>query len=194
MNETSSNQTKIDNIFQVPPLNDAPIVVPFTEFLPVINEIGNIYDEAIDLVEAAEHNKRTCAILKKRIFAANIAALYLKFQGDKEDRNDFFNSKNYLCLQNLSNIITRIKEFIAEISQMKTLLKYIKAKKFERTFREFDDYVNVLTFFSIKIADELIQSETDELKQLKEVQDDLAEMNVYQVKQSINNLILLNLI
>jgi hypothetical protein len=76
---------------------------------------------------------------------------------------------------NLSNIINRIKKFVAEISQMKTLIKYIKAKNIERTFKElcgeFDGYVNVLTFLiNFKIA--------DELKQLKEDQDDLAKVRL----------------
>jgi hypothetical protein len=77
----------------------APLVVPFTKFLPIINEIGNIYNEIVDLVEAAEHNKRTCVILKQRVYAADLAVLDLKNQEHKEDRKDFFNSKNYLCLQ-----------------------------------------------------------------------------------------------
>ncbi|CAB4387764.1 unnamed protein product [Rhizophagus irregularis] len=43
----------------------APVLVPFTNFLPLIKEIGNIFDEIIDLVEAAEHNKRTSKNIEK---------------------------------------------------------------------------------------------------------------------------------
>jgi hypothetical protein len=162
----------------------APIVVPFTKFLPIINEIGNIFNEIVELVEAAEHNKRTCVILKQRVYAADLALLDLRVQRDKEDRKDFFNNKNYLCLQNLSNIIAQIKKFIAEISQMKTLIKYIKAKTIEKKFNElcgeFDGYVGVLTFsINVKIVDELKQlKKDDELKQLKEDQDELAKVRL----------------
>ena len=45
-------------------------------------------------------------------------------------------SKNYLYLQNLVNVMTQIKKFITEISQIKTLLKYIQAKSIEKNFKE----------------------------------------------------------
>jgi hypothetical protein len=152
----------------------API---FTNFLPLINEIGNNYDEIVDLVEAAEHNKRACVILKQRVYAANIAVLNLNV------RNDFFNNKNLLCLQNLSNIITRIKKFIAEISQMKPLIKYLKAKIIEETLKElceeFDGYYNVLAFsINVKIADELNQLKNVELRRFLKDQDGLAKVRL----------------
>ncbi|CAB4387763.1 unnamed protein product [Rhizophagus irregularis] len=43
----------------------APIVVPFTKFLPLISEIGNIFNEIVDLAQAAEHNKRTSKSIEK---------------------------------------------------------------------------------------------------------------------------------
>ncbi|GES75769.1 kinase-like domain-containing protein [Rhizophagus clarus] len=147
----------------------APIVVPFTKFLPLISEIGNIFNEIVDLSQAAEHNKRTCDALLHRVYAADLAVLDLKVQRNKKD---FFNNKNYLCLQNLVNIITQIKKFISDISQMKSLIKYIQAKSIEKTFKElckeFDSCVNVLSF-SINVKS------TDELEQLKEDQKELAK-------------------
>ncbi|RGB38185.1 kinase-like domain-containing protein [Rhizophagus diaphanus] len=145
----------------------APIVVPFTKFLPLISEIGNIFNEIVELAQAAEHNKRTCDALLQRVYAADLAVLDLKVQ---RNRKDFFNNKNYLCLQNLVNIITQIRKFISDISQMKSLIKYIQAKNIEKTFKElckeFDSCVNVLSFaINVKTS--------DEIGQLKADQDDL---------------------
>ncbi|CAB4482672.1 hypothetical protein RhiirA1_473797 [Rhizophagus irregularis] len=142
--------------------------VPFAKFLPLINDIVNSYNEIIELVEAAEYNKRTCKILQKRVRVVESAIQDLR--GEREDRKDFFNSINYIHLQDLFDIITRIKKFILEISQMKSLIKYIKAKSIEKTFKklckELDDCVNV---FSFSIEIEII----DEFEQLKADQDDL---------------------
>jgi hypothetical protein len=141
------------------------IIIPFTKFLPLINEIKNIFYEIIEL-EAAEHNKRTCEILKKRVYAAESALRDLRIK-DKENSKDFFNSKNYLSLQNLSTIIMRIKKFILEISQMRSLIKYIRAESVEKFFielcKEFDSCVNVLSFpINVQVADELEQFKADQ--------------------------------
>src|ERR1043166_4477391 len=105
---------------------DNAIAVPITKFRPLINEIGNILNEVIDISQAAEHNKRTCECLLKRIYAADLAVLELKVQRNNQE---FFNRKNFVCLQNLVAVITKIKKFVADISQMKTLLrlKYIQS-------------------------------------------------------------------
>src|SRR6266498_1779524 len=93
-----------------------PAVVSFIKFLPLISEIGNVLNELIEIEQAAEHNKRTCKALLQRVYAADLAVLELKVQRNVE----FFNNKNYLHLQNLVNVITQIKKFASEISQMKT--------------------------------------------------------------------------
>ncbi|GBC09495.1 hypothetical protein RclHR1_08900009 [Rhizophagus clarus] len=155
----------------------AETAVSFTKFLPIISEIGNIFNEIVDLVEAAEHNKRTCKILKDRVYAIELIVLDLKVQ--REDNEVFLNNKNYLYLQNLTNIIVRIRKFISEISQMKTLIKYIKAKNIKKTFielcEEFDDCVNVLSFsINVKIADELAQLKVDQDDLVKYLQEMVA--------------------
>lgn len=110
------------------------VTAPVPKFISLINEIGNIFNEIIELVAgAAEHNKQICDILKKQVHAAESAVRGLKEY--REDR-DFFNIKNYLRLQDLFDIITRIQKYISEISQMKTLIKYIKAISIAKTFIE----------------------------------------------------------
>ncbi|PKY31500.1 hypothetical protein RhiirB3_475219, partial [Rhizophagus irregularis] len=148
--------------------DSALMVVPFARFLPLINEIENFFNEIIELVEAAEHNQRTCEILKNRVRVAELAVRDLRDK--KKDREDFFNKINYIRLQELSTIIKQIKKFISEISLMKTLIKYLKEKSVEKIFKElcmeFDSCINLLSFsINVEIA--------DELEQLKSDQDDL---------------------
>ncbi|RGB40251.1 kinase-like domain-containing protein [Rhizophagus diaphanus] len=148
-----------------------PMLVPFTKFLPLIKEIEDVFYEIVELVEASEHNKRTCKILRNRVYAAESAVRDLKVR-DREENRDFFNVHNYFCLQNLSSIISQIRKFILDISQMKSLIKYIKVKNIEKTFKElcgeFNSCINLLSFsIDVKIS--------DELGQLKADQDDFAK-------------------
>jgi hypothetical protein len=155
--------------------------VSFSKFVPLISEIGNVFNEILDLVEAAEHNKRTCGILRDRVNVAELAVRDLRVRN--KDKKDFFNSKNYKSLQNLVIIIARIKKFISDISQMKPLIKHIKAKNIEKTFKElcdeFDGYVIVLCFsINLTITDELEQLKAEQELKLKADQDDLADVRL----------------
>ncbi|PKY39532.1 kinase-like protein [Rhizophagus irregularis] len=160
--------------------DSALMVVPFAKFLPLINEIGNFFNEIIELVEDAEHNKRICEILKNRVRVAELSVQDLREK--RKDRQDFFNKLNYIRLQELSIIITRIKNFISEISQMKTLIKYLKEKNIEKIFKElceeFDVYINLLSFsINVNIADELEQLKSDQDDLFKYLQEMVAGIN-----------------
>ncbi|CAB5371010.1 unnamed protein product [Rhizophagus irregularis] len=160
------NKSKVDDDDDLYIHSDLNSRIP----LEVIENISNIFEEVDKVVEAAEHYKRTCKILKKRVNAAELAVRNLK--RDIEDRKELFNSNNYSYLRNLFDTITRIKKFISEISQMESLIKYIKEKNIENTFKElceeFDSCIKLLSFsIDVKIA--------DELEQLKADQDDLTK-------------------
>ncbi|CAB5363533.1 unnamed protein product [Rhizophagus irregularis] len=152
----------------------APVLVPFTKFVPLIKEIGAIVDEIFDVVEAAEHNKRTCIVLLERVRVADSAIR--QFRGKKDDPV-FFNNENYLFLQELSYIITQIKKFVSEISQLKTLTNYIEAKNIEKTFadlcKEFDSSFN---FLLVSIDLKRSKSIEDKLEELKANQYELMKI------------------
>ncbi len=139
----------------------------------MISEIGIAFNEIVEIEQAAEHNKRTCNVLLQQVHAANLAALNLKVQRNNQE---FYNKKNYLGVQILVNVIVPIKKFAAEISQMKTLIKYIKANNIMKTFKElcleFNECINLLKFTTgNKIRDE------DAIEQLKADQDDLNKVS-----------------
>jgi hypothetical protein len=152
-------------------------IVPITKFRPLMNEIGNILNEVIDISQAAEHNKRTCECLLQRVYAANLAVLELKIQRNNQE---FFNKNIFVCLQNLVAVITKIKKFVAEISQMKTLLKlkYIQLKgsiekNFKELCREFDSCIASigLSMFTAILNSKIRPDE--EVEELKADQEDL---------------------
>ena len=150
--------------------------------LPLISEIENIINEVIEIIQVAEHNRRTCHFLLQRVFSANLAVFNLKI--NHQHNRKFFNSKNYLYLQNLVNVIIRIKKFITEISQMKTLLKYTQKKGIERTFKEsckeFDRCTDALT---LTITE---KSSADGLEQLRADQEDLNTVSFNDLNFALN--------
>src|SRR4051812_32331504 len=128
---------------------------PITEFRSLFNEIEEILKEITDISITAEHNKRICNALKKRVCDANLATVFeLKVQ-DQE----FFNEQNYYCLQKLVSIIRQIKDFGAEISQMRTLShSKIIEKIYKGLCREFENCLISLDLLDItslvKLPDE----------------------------------------
>ncbi|CAB5203001.1 unnamed protein product, partial [Rhizophagus irregularis] len=96
-------------------IQSASPLLGIAKFVPFINEFGAIFDEIIDIVEAAEHNKRTCGVLLKRVHVANSVVRQFR---EKKDDPVFFNNENYLSLQRLTVIIGQIKIFVSEISQL----------------------------------------------------------------------------
>ncbi|PKY30539.1 kinase-like protein [Rhizophagus irregularis] len=153
-----------------------PFTIPFTKFLPLIDEIRNIRNEVIEITQAAEYNKRICNALKQRVHAVDLAVFDLKVQRNNQE---YFGGNNYLHLQNLITIITNIKKFMKNISQMITLLKlkYILPENIEKILKELCEDFDVCIIkieasnFTTTIKDE-IRPEEDE-QNLKADQDDL---------------------
>jgi hypothetical protein len=145
------------------------------KFLPLINEIRSILNEIIELEQAAEHNIRICKILKRRVYAVDLAI----YEFNVERKNQFFNRKNYSSLQSLVIVITHIRRFISDISQIKNLikLKYVLPENIEKTFkelsREFDICIINIDLANFRdMVNSRIHTE-DENKSLKSDQKDL---------------------
>jgi hypothetical protein len=163
-----------------PPEQTQEEVVPFSKFHPLINEIRAILNEIIDLSQAAEHNKRICEVLKLRVYAVDLATFELNVIRKNQE---FFNRKNYSSLQSLVIVITQIKRFISDISQMKNLikLKYVQPKNIEKTFKELCKEFDIC-IISIDLASfrDMVNSRIrtdDESKSLKSDQEDLSDVS-----------------
>ncbi|CAB4433379.1 unnamed protein product [Rhizophagus irregularis] len=150
-------------------LTESTKVIPFPKFFPLISEISNVLNEIIEITQTTEYYKRICDMLKQRVDAVDLAVRDFKV---KKYNQGFFNHNNHIYLQKLVNVITQIKNFMTEISQMKTLIKYIQVESIEKAFKdlckEFDDCINSLAF-TITIKN------SDELEQLKADQEDLTQ-------------------
>ena len=124
------------------------VAVPFANFLPLIGEVASICNEIVDVYQAAEHNKRICGIMLDRVQVAETAVKDLKNRRDQTV--DFFTEKNYVHLQKLIALIRKIRKFAGDISQLKSLSKYVQAKSIEKNAKElmndFDSTIQIMPF------------------------------------------------
>jgi hypothetical protein len=119
-------------------------ILLISEILSLIETIESILREITDILIKAKHNIKICSEFKKRVCDADFATVFeLKVLGE-----EFFNEQNYYCLQRLVSVIRQIKNFVAEISQIKTLSQ---AKSIEKNYlyREFENCLISLDMLEI---------------------------------------------
>ncbi|CAG8472816.1 3743_t:CDS:2 [Cetraspora pellucida] len=152
------------------------IAIPFSKFVPIINDIVSVTDEITIIYQSAEHNKRISRVLVDRIAAVETSIRLLKIH--KDDNKEFFNQENFVVMQKLSDNIQKIKKFIGEVTQLKGLTKYIHAKSIKNTFfdltSEFDGYINTLKF-AIAVDTQARTKRTE--SETKVIHDDLEELH-----------------
>ncbi|CAJ0766214.1 24509_t:CDS:2 [Entrophospora sp. SA101] len=185
----------------------AVVVDALAPFLPLISEVGAIVAEIIDLYQTAEHNKRICGSLLSRVTTAENAVNILKIR--RLENEDLFKSKQYYKdFQKLVNVIKKIQKFIADVSQLNGLRKFLLAHSIEDGFKrltdEFDGLMRVLNFSlaiqtQIQVEDDNkalrkdIEEMTnargiaDKLSQINDKLDDISQLNILWQKQLLNS-------
>ncbi|CAB4388393.1 unnamed protein product [Rhizophagus irregularis] len=144
----------------------------FSEFAPLISSFLNVGNEIIKLYKKAKQHKELCGFLLKRCKFAMAAVEDLDLR--KTENVEFFSKQENLTLfLGFINCMEGIKSFIAEVSQLKTLQKYLYTNSIEEKFTnlatEFDGYMQNLNFsFTIQSRDELLTVK-NEIQQIKEI-------------------------
>ncbi|CAI2165932.1 2504_t:CDS:2 [Funneliformis geosporum] len=137
----------------------ASVVIPYVQFVPLVNEVSDILNKVIDLYKTAQHNKNITKVLVERIIAASSAVEMLKA------REDLFTLKNYTSLQRLVEVLQKMKKYIEGITQYNTVQKFLGAKLIEKQFKELcKDYDSSITLLSFTLTvDFKINSEKEDL-------------------------------
>ncbi|CAG8568337.1 24985_t:CDS:2, partial [Racocetra persica] len=167
----------------------ADAIVPF---VPLITEISSIVNEIITLYQTAEHNKRICGSLLSRATAAQTAVTNLEIR--RLENEDLFKSKEYYKnFQKLVNVISKIKIFIEEVSQLKGLRRFLASKSIEDEFKyltdEFDGLMRLLNFTMayLREIEGGITNITDNITQINSKLDDITQLNLAWQKKLLNN-------
>ncbi|RIA96766.1 kinase-like domain-containing protein [Glomus cerebriforme] len=145
-------------------------------YIPLISEIAHIVSDIIKLYQTAKHNKRICGSLLSRVTAAETAVNVLKIR--KLENEDVLKSQEYYRnFQKLVIVISKIKDFIEKVSQIKGLRKFLAANSIEEQFHklteEFDGLMRVLNL-TLDVQNQ-IQMEEDQ----KVLKSDINEMTKY---------------
>nr|CAG8583689.1 7638_t:CDS:2 [Entrophospora candida] len=175
----------------------AVVVDALAPFLPLIAEVAAIVAEIINLYQTAEHNKRICGSLLSRVTTAENAVNILKIR--RLENEDLFKSKQYYKdFQKLVNVIKKIQKFIADVSQLNGLRKFLLAHSIEDGFKrltdEFDGLMRVLNFSlaiqtQIQVEDDnkALRGIADKLSQINDKLDDISQLNILWQKQLLNS-------
>ncbi|CAG8720200.1 8518_t:CDS:1, partial [Funneliformis mosseae] len=148
------------------------IVKSFEEFNPVIKTFLSLGNEIITLYEKAEHNKKLCSILLKRVNCAYAAVKDLNIK--KTENTQFFvKHDNLKILEDFTDCIREIKNFIEDISFLNKLQRFFYTgginDTFQRLTKEFDAYMSSLNFsFIVESRDEFATMK-DDVSQIKDI-------------------------
>ncbi|CAG8613073.1 13935_t:CDS:2 [Ambispora leptoticha] len=128
----------------------------FAIFSTLIKDVQNYVDKVGECYENAEHNRRVCRVLYKRV--NNALSEVKNLRPLKDDFSWFFeNSRNYQIFQGFAIIIKKIRDFIIDISQLHSVVKYFNEyrspefsmdKKFYSLIQEFEKSTKALTHAS----------------------------------------------
>ncbi|CAI2170324.1 14929_t:CDS:2 [Funneliformis geosporum] len=159
----------------------------FALFAPLINLFLELGKEIIKLYEKAEHNKSLCSFLLQRCNCAVAAIKDLDIR-KTEHANFFSKQENLELFRVFIKCMKRIKKFIADVSQLSKLKKYILANNIEDTFtklvEEFEGCMSSFNFsFTIQSREELLTIK-DEIRQLRSLLENINGSPNNNTKQS----------
>ncbi|CAG8806327.1 18280_t:CDS:2 [Gigaspora margarita] len=121
--------------------------------------------------ENAECNKEICSI-KIRLMSIAESEMNLMILNMDNNMKNFFKSSYYLSFKSFKIIISKIKEYVKNISTLSGYKKYINAKevknKFEKLINEYNKCIENLQFtrFTLKAVD--IEKVEKDLKEVEE--------------------------
>ncbi|CAG8496921.1 4403_t:CDS:2 [Rhizophagus irregularis] len=173
------------------------VVIPLSQFIPLIRDVFEIFSKVTDLYRSAQHNKNITMILMQRISTANISVNIL------QAREDLLTSIYYKSLQRLVQVLHNMIKFIEDITQYNTVQKFLGAKKIENGFKELckeydssmtllnfnllvnfnteNEDINLLVNFNTENEDKIVK---EDVEQLVKFQEALVE-SMNDVKQNV---------
>ncbi|CAG8439129.1 9224_t:CDS:2, partial [Dentiscutata heterogama] len=148
-------------------------------YIPLFDIATKLIKEIIDLHDAAQFNKNTCARLMERVIDARGAIE--KLQRTKKINEEKFKDQNfYNTFQRFANTLVKIKVFEEELLKMGNLRKTFEAslikEKFMNLTSEFDTAMRDLNF-SMMIDNEA-QRKRD-FESLEEDHDEIKKLLIY---------------
>ncbi|RIA93093.1 kinase-like domain-containing protein [Glomus cerebriforme] len=159
--------------------NDSPFKIAgdaIGPYLSLFKAASALVGEIVALYETAKYNKAICETLVERVIFSSGAIETLKYRKRKNE-DKFRNEEYYKAFNRFIYVLTDIKEFVADISNIGVFKKYAKAdfikEKFETLTKHYDAAMNDLQFTMAVASEE--QRRIDE----EALEEDLNAMSKY---------------
>ncbi|RHZ75866.1 hypothetical protein Glove_209g130 [Diversispora epigaea] len=125
-------------------------------FVPLIGTVTLVISEIIKVYETVQYNKKICDSLMDRVNAAEAAIKTLKRRQTENEKN-FRNQEYYKSFIRFIEIMKRIKNFIADVSNLHGYQKFVHSGsvkgKFDSLAKDFDIVMTEL-HFTMAVANE----------------------------------------
>ncbi|RIA99615.1 kinase-like domain-containing protein [Glomus cerebriforme] len=160
-----------------------------------INHVNKTLYEVIVLYKDAQHNKNITKILLDRFFEANTIVNILRAN------EELFPSYYYTYLQRLIKVLLNMENYIKEITQYNTVIKFLKTKTIEKKFKDlckdYDDNIKLLNFtlpiefkfINPQDEDKILKEDIEELLKFQQVLAEIMNEKVTDTNDKMNSLI-----
>ncbi|CAG8789034.1 80_t:CDS:1, partial [Racocetra persica] len=143
-------------------------------YIPIVSYVVNIVKEIKKTFKKAQNNKDICLILFER--AKDAESVMNKILNYKDDYEEFLREeKSYKAFHKFKILLIKIKDFVVEVSELKSVRKFLDANSVKSTYdkltNEFETCIKDLHF------EVMIVNEVQKRKDNKKVKDDLEKMN-----------------
>ncbi|CAG8625331.1 5177_t:CDS:1, partial [Racocetra fulgida] len=146
--------------------NVAKIADAASSFIPVLDAIAKLINEIVSIYEKSEFNKNMCSRLVDRVIMAECEIKRLRLI-KKQYEGKFQEQEYYNSLQKFKATLEKIKRFVDEFSNMKSINKTFRAsdikEKFVSLADEFDTAMRHLNFSTVIDFEKQRKLDHDEL-------------------------------
>ncbi|CAG8467538.1 346_t:CDS:2 [Gigaspora margarita] len=172
MSHTNDSVSKLDTSINVA----VSVADAVKSFLPIVGAITDIANSVIQAYEKAQANKKTCAILVRRVNAAKFSIEELVLQ--KEQYFKQFCERSYFeSFLRFVEVLKNIKVFIDDISQLQNIISFINSTCIEERLKKIlYDYDSASADLNLAICIAIHKNTEDDLKIFKEDFEQMSQM------------------
>ncbi|RHZ46439.1 hypothetical protein Glove_621g60 [Diversispora epigaea] len=157
-------------------------------FVPLFDSVNLVISEIITVYETVQYNKKICNSLMDRVDAA-VAAIKTLKRRQAENEINFRNQEYFKSFIRFIDIMKRIKNFIADVSNLNKYQKFLHSSsvkdRFDSLAKDFDVVMTELHFTTAVANDEqrridksALESDVDNMtKFLEKIDDDIIDQN-----------------
>jgi serine/threonine protein kinase len=144
------------------------IVKPFLP--PLIRDVAETLLKIKDLYDTAQHNNKTVELLIIRISKVDRIISIL-------ETSETIEKGTYSSLEDLNQVLREMRDYIEQITQSTTLLKFLKAKNSEVEFKKLcSKYDSIMISLNVSLSLNIVMNnKVDEEKESKVLNEDIKE-------------------